>query len=200
MPRLVLALALFLVGEQPSQRLGALLRPGTQMLYMLDASETFWTVDSIARDTVLGGRPHCVRFRLRLDIRQTEPDTRAYCADSLMMYGWDDRTRTHTALRPLSAGGVLDVKAGDMTIHYESGAMTMDRISGTPVEVIPTTITIRDATGTVVRRVRERFSLGLATATGGVFEMPDSSAASGWRQEQRYEIINLRQWRPPLEP
>jgi hypothetical protein len=108
-----------------------------------------------------------------------------------MMYSWSD-AEGHVPLRPVAPGARFE-KKGVVTATYETGQRTTDRISGHGFAVIPTTITIRDsASGQVLRRVRERFSVGLATATGGVFEIPDSTSAGGWRQVQRFELIHLR--------
>ena len=59
------------------------------------------------------------------------------------------------------------------------------------LHVVPTTVTTRDTTGRVLRRLRERFAVSLGTAVGGVFEVPDSSQAGGWRVEREFELVRI---------
>jgi len=42
------------------------------------------------------------------------------------------------------------------------------------------------------RRLARGYSVTLATATGGRFDIPDASAPSGWRTEQRFELGEIR--------
>lgn len=174
-------------------RPGSMLRPGTQFIYVVGNTETVWTIDSIAHDAAFGGRRDCVRMRLRLSPEQPEGEVRAFCADSAMMYAWNDSAQKLTAIRPLSAGGVLELPGrGGNTVRFEAGAPVVERISGFEVTVIPTVVTTRDATGRVTHRLRERFSLGLATATGGVFEVPDPEKPGDWKRQTRFEIAYVR--------
>lgn len=188
---LALAAALFAVAVPRPEKIGERLRPGMVMIYVTADAETFWHVDTVARDTTLGGRTGCVRMRIRMSNDDPVPETRSFCADSTMMYGWSQKDG-HVALRPISTNARFET-GGSIRAIYETGDWTTDRISGHEFAVLPTTITIRDtSSGKILRRVRERFSVGLATATGGVFEVPDSAAAGGWRQIQRFELIHLR--------
>jgi hypothetical protein len=188
----VLLFVCLIVGELRLERIGARLLPTMQLIYASGGVESAWTVDSVARDTTLGGRSPCVRIRLRTR-SEGAPETRAYCTDSTMMFTWDDRTQQLRASRPLSAGGALELPQRDGgQVRFESAASTVEQIGTQSLEVIPTTVTTRDSTGTIVRRLRERFSVGLATATGGVFEVPDSSQAGGWRTVRSFEMTAIR--------
>ena len=173
--------------------LGALLQPGMELVYSSGGTETPWSIDSVARDTTLGGRSGCLRLRLRLSPAQAVADTRAYCADSATMTTWDERAAQHRPARPLSPGAVLELpqREGAMA-RFETGVWAVEQVSGIAIDVLPTTVTTRDSTGRVVRRLRERFAPALATATGGVFEVPDDAAPAGWRALRAFELVAIR--------
>jgi hypothetical protein len=194
MLRIFLSLALLVSGSAASPqnhaRAGELLRVGTTLVYSSGGVETAWTIDSLASDTTLGDRSGCVRMRLRLG--PTAPQsTRAFCADSGRLLTWDDRLQQHRAARPLIANGSLAVRSTGSVSVFETGDFAADTISGVPIDVIPTTITTRDSTGRVVRRLRERFSVQLLTATRGVFEVPDPAQQRGWRVERQFDLVRV---------
>lgn len=180
------------VGQIRAERIGARLLPGMQLVYSSEGVQNAWTVDTVATDTTLGGRSPCVRIRLRTR-SEGPPETRAYCTDSTTMFTWDERSGQHRPSRPLSAGGALELRQRDNgNALFESAVSMVEQIGAVSLEVIPTTVTTRDSTGRIVRRLRERFSVGLATATGGVFEVPDSSQPRGWRTVRRFELVAIR--------
>jgi hypothetical protein len=77
-------------------------------------------------------------------------------------------------------------------LRYETSAIERDRGDGFDVDVLPTVLLTLDSAGRPVRRLRERFSLGLATATSGAFEVPDSASPGGWRVTQEFVLIARR--------
>ncbi len=54
------------------------------------------------------------------------------------------------------------------------------------------TVTTSDSTGRPKRRLRERYALSLTTATGGTFEMPDSSRGGAWHGQRSFELREIR--------
>ena len=182
-------------------RLASLLQPGMQLVYASEGVEAPpWTIDSVTRNVTLGSRSGCVRFRLRTS-PTLGPETRQHCVEGSTMLNWDDRSATSRPVRPLGARASLDVpQANGGRVRYETGEATTERInlgpaaSGTPtaIDVLPTTVTTLDSTGKVVRRLRERFSIALATATGGVFEVPDSTQSTGWRVVRAFDLVAIR--------
>jgi hypothetical protein len=91
-------------------------------------------------------------------------------------------------------GGLVRFETLEPTVEnipLEGGSSGASAVP-TPIDVIPTTVTTFDSTGQIVRRLRERFSVALATATGGVFEVPDTTQSSGWRTIQRFELVAIR--------
>ena len=77
-------------------------------------------------------------------------------------------------------------------MRYETGAVAEEVIGGLRIAVVATTVTTIDSSGRPKRRLRERYAIGLATATGGVFEVPDATAPDGWRAEQAFELRAIR--------
>jgi hypothetical protein len=181
--------------------LGSLLQPGTQLLYGSDdARPSPWTIDSVVRDVSIGGKTGCVRLRLRLP-PQFAPQMRLHCVDRAMMFNWDSIAQILRAGRPLGAGGTLDIpQANGGRVQFAAAQPVLEwvRVERTTspdsvaVRVIPTTVTTFDSTGKAIRRLRERFSVALATATGGVFEVADSSIAGGWRSSRKFDLVAIR--------
>jgi hypothetical protein len=135
-------------------------------------------------------------MRLRLSPAQREPGTRAFCAAGETLFQWDERAGTLRIARPIAGGRAMDVSsASGGSARYETEAARSETVDGIALEVIPTTVTTRDSTGRVIRRLRERFSVALLTATGGVFEVPDTTRPGGWRTERAFELVGIR--RPP---
>jgi hypothetical protein len=71
--------------------------------------------------------------------------------------------------------------------------MSVDTVSGRVIPVLVTTVTTLDSLGRPVRRLRERYAIGLATATSGTFEIPDSGTTGVWRPQQMFELRAIEQ-------
>ena len=191
----------------PLLEIGSLLVPGMQLVYASDGVPSPpWTIDSVVRFAA-EGRPGrapmgCVRIRLRISPTQAS-EARVHCLDSTTMVNLDERSGQSRPARPLLPGMSLELRqANGGLVSFETSKDAVDQIpfdnpsaEESPLwamDVLPTTVTTRDSTGTVVRRLRERFSVGLATATGGVFEVPDSTQATEWRTVRRFELVQIR--------
>lgn len=211
--RAAIPLLSFLVSPAHAQRASAefasLLQPGMQLVYASEGVESPpWTIDSVTRELTFGARTGCVRIRLRTSPTQATPETRSHCVDSSTMYNWDDRSSTLRPARPVRPGASLDIQqASGGRNRFETGATSVERIrleqlstretvAPIAVEVIATSVTTTDSSGKVVRRLRERFSIALATATGGVFEVPDSTQAGGWRTVRAFDLVAIRRREP----
>jgi hypothetical protein len=195
------AVALFLAVLLPAGRAGAqdarsvglgeALSPGMRLIYSSGGVETPWVVDSVAADTTLGGRSGCVRIVMRIGL-SAPPTIRAFCADSVVLGAWDERTAQHRAARPIASGGSVQLRgARGSTSTIEAGNWTTDTVSGREFRVLETLVVTRDSGGRVVRRLRERFSLDLLTATSGTFEVPDAASVTGWRTERDFRLIRV---------
>ncbi|MEX2178247.1 MAG: hypothetical protein WD801_06025 [Gemmatimonadaceae bacterium] len=171
---------------------GALLSRGTQLVYASAGQDAPpWTVEQITRDTTLGGMHRCSVIHLRTSPAQAAPEHRMYCVRGDTLFAWDSAQLRHAPLRPVGPDMSMEVKGRTVTSTYVTGERLREAIGSVAVDVLVTTVTTRDSTGAVVRRLRERYSVGLATATGGVFEIPDSTASSGWRQQRAFELVRV---------
>jgi hypothetical protein len=109
------------------------------------------------------------------------------------MYTWSEAAGELRASRPIAPNSSLELRlSGGRTARYETGQLQTETVSGHTITVIPTTVTTMDSTGRVVSRLRERYSVALATATGGVFESPDTTAGTGWRPTRTFELTAIR--------
>ena len=100
---------------------------------------------------------------------------------------------TAMAARPLAPEKLVILRPGGGETRFVAGPPTVDTVNSMTFRVLPTEVITTDQLGQVVRRLRERFALDLATATGGVFEVPDATSQSGWRVERSFELVAIRQ-------
>lgn len=114
------------------------------------------------------------------------------------LFAWNATDQTWRPDRPIEARRELTVTQRSRTVsRFTTDGVGDTTISGYRLPLIQTTIVTMGADGRVTRRLRERYSLPLATALGGTFELPDSTRAGGWRETQRFELIEIAG--PPKE-
>jgi hypothetical protein len=184
----LLGLAAAVLGEPP----GRLLAPGMQLTYSAAGVETPpWTIDRVA-DTTIAGVSQCRLIVVRI-APERAAESRPWCVRGDTLLVWDPALNAHRPLRPLGARMTMEIRGrAGSTSTYVTADAAVETISGLKVDVIPTAVTTRDSTGRLTRRLRERYAHGLATATGGVFEVADSTQPSGWRSTQAFELVRIR--------
>jgi len=172
---------------------GGILEAGARLTYgSAGGEQPAWTIDSVHQGVALGGRAGCTRIYLRMRPDQASPTARVLCRGGDTLYAWNAATSVWRADRPLGAEMRLSVpQASGAVLDYATSARGDTTVSGHRVAFVRTVITTRDAQGRATRRLTERYALALATALGGVFEVPDSSASSGWRENQRFDLVRL---------
>lgn len=172
---------------QPSPRPGASLTKGMRLVYASQGRELApWSIDSLDLAAEFGGRTSCsvVRFGAR--------DLRRGCVERDTLYAWSESAGGLVASRPVGAGMSMRVAgANGATLLYETSAADLFRVSGMDVPVLATTVTTTNASGTVVRRLRERYALSLATAVDGTFEVPSDTARGGWTTERAFSLVRI---------
>lgn len=177
-------------GQEP---LGRALRPGVRLVYGSGGQEQPpWTIDSVHRDVALGGRTGCARVFLRMRPDQASAPPRTMCRGGDTLYSWNATANEWRADRPLGAGMQLAVRqASGSTLEYVTSERGDTTISGRSWPFVRTTVITRDPQGRAIRRLRERYAISLATALGGTFEVPDSTASGGWRESQRFDLVRI---------
>jgi hypothetical protein len=177
-------------------RLASDLSAGLQLQYeSTPQPSTPWTIDSVANASDLMPGAQCARFTMRRGSGAAPNETRI-CTARDTLFGWDARRNAWTAQRPVGPRMTfVQPRANGDTVRYTTDTPIVETISGEQILVVPTVVLTVDSLGKPKRRLRERYSLSLATATGGVFEVPDAAAAGGWRPEQTFELRQLL--RPP---
>jgi hypothetical protein len=172
---------------------GSALQRGMRLTYASGGREQApWAVDSIERDVSLAGRTGCARIYLRIRPDQPAPAPRVVCRGGDTLFTWTASTNEWRAERPLGADMRLAVRQpSGNTLDYSTAGLGDTTISGRSLSFVRTTIITLDAQGRPTRRLHERYSVPLATALGGVFEVPDSASAGGWREMQRFELVRV---------
>jgi hypothetical protein len=177
----VLMVALAVAQAAP---IGSALSDGIELVYeSRGVAQAPWVYDSV-RVVERQDFDRCV-----VTGRRSQP-ARESCVrgDTLFERSASDGYR---AVRPLGPNMQLDVHtaAGDI-LHYTTREAGIERIAG-GLEVVSlvTTIITRNASGTVTRRLRERYAPALLSAVWGVFEEPDESG--GWRSGMEFSLIDV---------
>lgn len=179
-----------------AQAPGSQLVAGMELVYASGGTEIApWVVET-RRDTAVRGASCSIVMVKTNPSQPTERRLMCVSNDSLLVF--DPGSLNLRLLRPVGSSMTAEVRGRATVATYETAATRADTISGVVVNVVPTTITTRDTTGRVLRRLRERYAVGLGTAVGGVFEVPDSSQANGWRVEREFELVRIV--RPPAAP
>ena len=186
-----------LPGLDTSSVPGGLLRPGMQLFYSADDQEQpAWFIDSVRSDSTLRPGSRCTVIHQRRGAGQSRPEESRLCQANDTLFSWNVERNEWRPQRPVGPGMVMEfVRANGSRVRYEVGGTGQERVPGlTPdrVPVVLTTVTTSDSLGRPVRRLRELYAIGLATATGGDFEVPDSTESDGWRTDQRFNLREIR--------
>lgn len=173
--------------------LAAGLSPGLRLVYASGGTEQpAWTVDSVTHGVVVGARQGCARIALRTRPNQPTPELRLLCRSGDTLYAWNAAAAELRVQRPIGASMSIAIsQANGGSVRYVTGEVGRVEVSGRAYGFVRTTVTTHDASGRVVRRLRERYATALATALDGSFEVPDSTAAGGWRETQRFVLARV---------
>ena len=195
--RLALPLLLVLFGYQSAAPiLGGRLITGMQLVYSSNGIEAPWLVVSANADSVVAEGRRCLSVRLRLNPADSSITWRIQCADGKQMLALNAAEGRLSPARPLDAGELVMRRADGSMTRYVARAIEADTIGGVAYVVVPTVVEYTDPAGKVVRRLRERFAIELATATCGVFEAADGA---GFRTERQFvlaAVVNPGEIRP----
>jgi hypothetical protein len=195
---LAAALASGLTTSLPAQTapgIGSLLRPGMQLVYYSNGkAQPPWLIDSIAAIPSPSPDSECRIIHLRRQPTQPQPDQNRFCLTRDTLFSWDQARQGWVPARPAGIGMRLTVprRVGG-TVEFRTDGMSVDTVSGRVIPVLVTTVTTLDSLGRPVRRLRERYAIGLATATSGTFEIPDSGTTGVWRPQQMFELRAIEQ-------
>jgi hypothetical protein len=193
---LIVAIAAACVGSElpPPEpaSLASLLRAGTELVYESGDTQQHWVVEALEQPASIAGLTQCVRMDLRRAPTPARPESRAWCVQDLRLKSWNDSSLELTPLRPVGPDMTLELPLEKGTVRYETGGLERDTIGDMIIDVVPTTVTTLDSAGRTVRRLRERYALGLATATRGTFEEPDSVQPGSWRTTQQFRLVAVR--------
>ena len=182
-------LALLLASPLAAQSPGSHLVAGMELVYASGGNEIPpWVVEARRDTSVSGARCSIVSIKTN-PAQPTERRFTCLSNDSLLVF--DPGSLNLRLLRPVGSSMKAEVRGRATVATYETAAAHADTISGVVLHVVPTTVTTRDTTGRVLRRLRERFAISLGTAVAGIFEVPDSSQSSGWRTEREFELVRI---------
>lgn len=151
-----------------------------------------WVIESVRTGVDFAGRKGTTVIQLRTEGPRSAVETRRFARESGMLHEYDEKERAWKAARPLRPGLTLEFKGADGAVktRFEAHTLAVETISGVSTVVVHTSVLTLEG-GKVVRRLRERFSTGLATATGGVFEKVDPQAPGGFAPQFAFELVNV---------
>lgn len=184
---------LLLLVQENVVPIGGDLRSGTELVYASNGRpQPPWSIDSALTGLVLDGRTGCARILRRRPSPAPAEESR-HCISGDTLFGWSARDSLWRPQRPVGLDMRMSFpRPGGDTVRYHTSQAGEEVISGRRIRVIQTDVITVDSLGRPKRRLRERYAPGLATATGGRFEVPDASAPGGWRTEQEFELKIIR--------
>lgn len=193
----LVAAALTLTGLSIAEPPAFLLEPGMQLVYASNGEDQApWHIDSVRTDNTLRPGSECAVIHQRRQAGQTHSTESRICLANDTLFSWNAEGNEWRPQRPVRPGMVMEfLRANGSKVRYEVGGTGQERVPGLRADRVPvvfTTVTTTDSLGRPVRRLRELYAIGLATATGGEFEVPDSTAPEGWRVEQRFKLREIR--------
>jgi hypothetical protein len=179
--------------QQPA-RVASLLDEGMQLVYVSDGrTQAPWTVDSVRVGLPLRDGSDCATLSLRRGPQDPRPERSRLCLAADTLYRWDSKRNGWSVFRPVGPDMNLTVvRPNGDSVHYATGPLGEDVVSGTAVQVVSTTVTTVDAQGRSRLRVRERYAVTLATATSGTFEVPDPTNRGSWVPQHTFTLKEMR--------
>ncbi len=162
-----------------SDRPAELLTASTRLVYESAGQQTVWVVDSVR----FGDDSACAQAWIRIGPRLEE---RHDCIRDGALHRLDLRSGQWREERPLAPSTERRYARGAGTAVFQTGALRTDTIGTRLVRTVETTMLMLDSTGTPVRRLLERYAVGLMTATWGRFETPEPGG--GWRVQQEFRL------------
>lgn len=188
---LLLLLTLATLQAHQVTRLGASLRPGMELTYESNGTRSIWTIDSVDTEVRINAAVPCVKIVLRIGA-DARPQPRSHCVSGDTMMNWNRELDRLLPSRLLGPGTLTlpSTSGGSVRFDVEPGR-TVD-VGTRRVVVLPTVVTTTDSSGKVIRRLTETFAPELATAVGGVFEVPDPSLPGQWRTVQRFTLVSIK--------
>jgi hypothetical protein len=178
--------------DQDPAPLAGQLGQGMELVYTSDGvPQPPWTVDSVRLG--VDGLPgaECVLVQIRRNPGGAAPERFCLAHDTLYRRSKpEDRWEITRPVGPRMQWSTR--RANGDSVHYETGATSVETIGGLEIGVVHTQITTVDSLGRAKARLRERYALGLLTATGGTFERPDSTAPGGWQPRSTFELKEIR--------
>ncbi|MGH7470557.1 MAG: hypothetical protein ACRENP_21640 [Longimicrobiales bacterium] len=176
-----------MTGQQAGVSPGSALAKGMRLVYGSGGSEQPpWVVDS------LDLAPSWQDLKPCSYIRFGASDIRRLCVQRDTLFTWNEAQARLIATRPVGArmSMRMTTSSGGQAL-YETTDFADAAVSGNSYRFLPTTVTTFDASGRVVRRLRERYVLALATALDGVFEVPDTSATGRWVIQREFGLVRI---------
>jgi len=191
---MIAALAVQVTIPADMPKLASDLRQGMTLVYASGGQDQpAWSIVSLEVGAALKDQADCARLRIRRRPDETEPDDSRLCVEHQTLYAWDADRAAWLPQRPVGPDMDLTIpRAGGGSVRYVTGIVGVDVIGARRLRVVDTTVTTMDAAGKAVRRLRERYALSLATATGGRFETPDPERPGEWRTQQIFELREIR--------
>lgn len=190
----ILVLAAVTVAPLRAQPPGNLLREGMTLVYSANGKPgDRWKVEKILHDQEHAGQKGATLIQYAAAEPGVQPEIRWRRLVDSTLHTFDEETGEWSASRPVGPGITWEEKdpTGRVTARYATGAAGTDRIGEREIPIVETTISFLDDQGQVSRRLRERYSLGLETATQGIFEVPDPATPGQWKPTLTFELIQI---------
>jgi hypothetical protein len=175
-------------------RLASNLRPGMQLVYASEGrDQPPWVVELVEAGAPLKEGADCARVKIRRQANEAAVPEERLCIEHDMLYVWNAKEGSWLAQRPVGPHMELTIpRANGDSVRYVTGDVEEHAIGQHRLRVVGTVVTTTNAAGQPKRRLTEGYAVGLGTAIGGRFEVPDPQTPGAWRTEQLFELREIR--------
>ncbi len=166
------------------------LKPGMQLTYSANgSSQQPWEILNLEIDIAHVGMSGCTK--VSIEYAKDEVEESWECISNNYLHTFE--SNRWWASRPIGPNMRLEIKSnsGKVKSIYETKDYGISEIGGAEYKVLKTIIVNLNEDGSIKNRITENFSIGLGTATEGVFEVPDTSYETGWRSINHFKLITI---------
>lgn len=166
------------------------LKPDLRVTYTANGNlQSPWIINVIRLNQTHKGLSGCTYSEIRYD--EVDLQSSWECISDKYLFQYKDNN--WLPARPIGSNMRLEERNADgkTVAVFETKDAKEVEIDGVRTKVLKTIVHRFNDDGTIKYRLTEDFSIGLGTATEGVFEAPDKDSESGWRTFTTFKLIKI---------
>ncbi len=166
------------------------LSKGMKLIYSSNGEEQSpWEIKNIESDISLEGWKNCARLEISYG---DGAESRSECIteDGFLMVNYGGGWRQS---RPVYEKMILEKKnpSGSLVAKYTTSEFSNVLIGGVSYSALQTEVINYNPDGSIKNRLLEKYSVGMATALEGAFQIPDNHNDSGWQTVNAFHLSRV---------